>query len=132
MIKWNELPIEIQNRMLDCQEEQENKRDESVFEKDIYAGYSSGGFNWDETKEGFDFWDIIISHSNTDHFYTLYPKQKHISSYDELIVGQYYWVKLCEKWFPAPYKFNNHFIIDGLAIPKEHINLENIEPLKHE
>ena len=58
--------------------------------------------------------------------------RQHINSYDELIIGQYYWIKLSDKWFPALYKFNGHFIIDGLAIPKNSISLENIEPLKHE
>ena len=39
--------------MLECQEEQGNPRDVSVFEKRCYAEQRNKGFHWDETKEGF-------------------------------------------------------------------------------
>ena len=51
MAKWEKLPVEIQERMLQCQEEQGNKKDESVFIRKINEVKSDGGFNWDDTKE---------------------------------------------------------------------------------
>jgi len=134
MIKWDELPLEIQEKMLQRQVEQGNPRDPSVFEKQIDANIEEGGFDWYKTYEGSRFWAYIIWDVTTGHFYTLYPKtQKHISSYDELIIGQYYWIKLSDKWYPALYKFNDNFVIDGAtAVPKEIISLEHIEILKHE
>ena len=71
MIKWNELPQEIQERMLEEQEKQTGKRDASVFEEN-----TEDGFVWDSSKEGFDFWEEILIHKNIEHFYTLYPKLK--------------------------------------------------------
>lgn len=42
MAKWEELPVEIQERMLQCQEEQGNKKDESVFIRKINEFKSDG------------------------------------------------------------------------------------------
>ena len=63
-------PKEIISRMLDCQEEQGNKRDVSVFEKDRIVG-----FVWIQTKEGLTFWDEVIRYKNFDLFFEKYPKQ---------------------------------------------------------
>ena len=121
-MEWKDLPIDIQNRMLDYQEEQGNKRDSSVFERYIETNSNFGGFDWDHTKEGFEYWYEIVR--------AIPPK--HISSYDDLIIGEYYWVRLSDKWVPALYKFNEHFIVGDIAVNRKDIKLENIEPCKHE
>ena len=72
-MKWNDLPVEIQERMLECQEEQGNTRDPKVFKDDIFANRATGGFNWIEANEGEAFWIPIISEENIYHFYTKYP-----------------------------------------------------------
>ena len=46
--------------MLACQEEQGNKEDISVFEKDRIARGITKGFNWWQTKENYDFWNEVI------------------------------------------------------------------------
>ena len=122
-MEWKDLPKEIQNRMLDCQVEQGNPRDVSVFEKNVYSG-----FIWCCTKEGFEYWDKILN---------VIPK-KHISSYDDLIIGEYYWVFLDEKWNPtvayAPFNPDNLYFrfLNGMHTSCKIVNIEHIEPLKHE
>ena len=78
MKQWNEFPVEIQERMLECQVEQGNKRDASVFEKKIDADACSGGFDWVETEENYYFWYLIIHEGDYKGFYKLYPKQPFI------------------------------------------------------
>ena len=74
MIQFKDLPTEIQQRMLDEQERQGNKRDVKVFEESIIAHVSGGGFSWVRTVEGFIFWKKIIVDGNFVDFYKKYPK----------------------------------------------------------
>jgi NTP pyrophosphatase (non-canonical NTP hydrolase) len=76
MLKWNDLPLEIQERMLEEQEAQGNKRGASVFMINVKADNQEDGFDWYQSKEGYYFWDKIIFGENIEHFYTLYPKKE--------------------------------------------------------
>ena len=76
MITWDELPSDIQGKMLERQYEQIGIRNEEIFIKFIKAGSSSDGFNWKSSEEGHDFWEIILNHGNIDHFYTKYIKKE--------------------------------------------------------
>ena len=76
-MKWSELPKEIQERMLYEQELQGNPKDESVFINYVGKNANGGGFNWDETTNGFEFWDSILYQNNINLFYEKYPKSKH-------------------------------------------------------
>lgn len=69
------FPKEIIKRMLDCQEKQGYQRNVSVFEKYIYAGMDEKGFDWEENKEGLDFWRQVLIQRNFDLFFEKYPKQ---------------------------------------------------------
>ena len=73
-MKWHELPREIQEKMLERQLEQAGKMNPTIFEKHISASESSGGFDWDKTPEGGEFWDSILRFDDIDVFYALYPK----------------------------------------------------------
>lgn len=53
---WNDLSIEIQNRMLECQEEQGNPRNPEIFKENISFDKNHGAFDWEHTKEGFNYW----------------------------------------------------------------------------
>ena len=55
--------------MLECQEEQYNKIDVSVFEKDRTEAETDEGFIWWETKEGYDFWTEVIRYKNFALFF---------------------------------------------------------------
>lgn len=69
-MEWQDLPKEIQEKMLERQFEQTGKRDESEFIEII-----TGGFLWSDSPEGNTYWSKILSDDNISHFYTLYPKQ---------------------------------------------------------
>jgi hypothetical protein len=76
MIQFKDLPVEIQQRMLDEQERQGNPRNAEVFEKDIMAGARAGaGFFWAESVEGYAFWEKIIMNGDFTVFYEKYPKR---------------------------------------------------------
>lgn len=69
------FPTEVVERMLDCQVEQGNKRDATVFESYKRASKYSRGFDWSNASEGRDFWSLIIQGENFDIFFERYPKQ---------------------------------------------------------
>ena len=75
MIKFKDLPVEIQQRMLDEQERQGNTRCAEVFEESITAPAREGGFLWARSVEGYDFWEKIIVLGNFTEFYGKYPKR---------------------------------------------------------
>jgi hypothetical protein len=81
------FPKEIINRMLDCQEEQGNKKDISVFENNIRASIYDNGFAWEKTKEKHDFWDKVITEKNFDVFFEKYPKQDNQYNSQEFKLG---------------------------------------------
>ena len=68
------FPKEIVERMLECQVEQGNPRDVSIFERYPNAGQDLGGFNWRATIEGDDWWSKVIDDKNFDIFFLKYPK----------------------------------------------------------
>lgn len=70
MIQFKDLPVEIQQRMLDEQERQGNTRKA----EDIMAGEGAGaGFFWADSAEGFDFWKKILLDGDFAVFYEKYP-----------------------------------------------------------
>ena len=70
------FPKEIITRLLECQEEQGNKKNISVFEKSKFSLLDVGGFDWDKTKEGYWFWYKIIKGKNFNVFFEKYPKKE--------------------------------------------------------
>ena len=81
------FPKEIIARMLECQEEQGNKRYVIVFEEYKFPFLEEGGFDWDKTKEKFKFWDEVIYNRNFDLFFERYPKQGNQDNSQEFKVG---------------------------------------------
>ena len=77
MKKWDELPVEIQEKMFERQIEQKGRKDASVFEIDVSADQRRGGFSFHLTEEGYDFWVDVIFRNNFDIFFQRYPKQQH-------------------------------------------------------
>lgn len=81
------FPMEIVERMLKYQVEQGNPRDVSIFEENRYADGEHGGFFWDSTSEGSDFWIIVLNDEKFDTFFKKYPK----TSYPKvMMVGDSY------------------------------------------
>ena len=75
MITWDELPIEIQYKILDYQEKQGNPRNPNIFRDDIEAGSIDGGFTWRDTEEGHNFCLEVLMEENFKKFYERYPKK---------------------------------------------------------
>lgn len=70
MKKWDELPVEIQEKMLERQEEIGGYKDPKMFKVHI-----TGGFIFRDSEEGTKFWwDVILG--DFDVFFARYPKQQ--------------------------------------------------------
>lgn len=80
-MNWDDLPIEIQNKMLDYQEKQGNPRNPDVFRKKISANRRDGGFDWSLTEVSW----VAILHGEVDEFYEKYPKFDLSNKIDDLI-----------------------------------------------
>ena len=81
------FPREIVERMLECQVEQGNPRDISVFKEDRTTDRPGKGFTWKNTLEGHDFWSSILVSKKLGIFFTKYPK----TSYPKvMMVGDAY------------------------------------------
>ena len=105
MIPFKDLPIEIQQRMLDEQERQGNTRNEKVFEADTSVPGRDGGFVWSKSVEGYGFWKKIIVDGDFAVFYEKYPKRPalkviplHVKILDSKKLLAYIAEKLLKQW----------------------------------
>lgn len=71
------FPEDLVLAMLNEQELQGNARNVSVFEESYCSGYCSGGFDWDKTKQGSDFWDEMCSYMQ---YCSIEPKYDDVSN----------------------------------------------------
>ena len=69
------FPLEVVQRMVEYQIEQNFKEDVSVFQVSKNAGKDDKGFVWYNTSEGFDFWNKVINLGFFDKFFEKYPKR---------------------------------------------------------
>ncbi len=51
---------ELVNLMLGEQEAQGNPRDYTIFYKELEQGATAGGFTWEDTEDGQEYWEEII------------------------------------------------------------------------
>ena len=65
-IDW--LPDFIGEELMKQQEYQGNKRDISVFEEDVSAAKSEGGFEWKDTSQKYNFWDRVLLEKDINLF----------------------------------------------------------------
>lgn len=103
-----DFPAHIIKRMLDCQEEQGNPRDVTVFEKSNTSDREEKGFDWDKTKEGEDLWSLVIFGKKFHLIPNAYPRlmeipfedvwQKRVVVFERKIGNEtyYYHVPGCE------------------------------------
>ena len=68
------FPIGVVVRMMEKQEAQGNTPDVTVFQKDISAGSDDGGFAWNNSVDGLNFWNKVIRGRNFDLFFEKYPE----------------------------------------------------------
>ena len=69
------FPIEVVQKMIERQVEQGNEADVTVFQTDRCNIVEHGGFDWDETIEGFTFWSKVADYKELEIFFQKYPKQ---------------------------------------------------------
>lgn len=70
------FPSEVIKKMLKRQKQQTGKKDVSVFERFACANIGAGGFDWDVTKEKYNFWNDVICFKRFDKFFERYPKKQ--------------------------------------------------------
>ena len=73
----NDLPSEIKELIQQRQIDAGNKADLSVFTKFKSAGKCSGGFDWENTEEGYYFWQNLFTNKQYYKFYTLHKEKTH-------------------------------------------------------
>ena len=70
------FPIEVVKKMVEEQVRQGNKADVSIFQECANWDKKHGGFEWEETEDGFEFWDMVVLYKEFDEFFEKYPKQE--------------------------------------------------------
>ena len=80
------FPPEIVEKMLEKQVEQGNKRDVTVFEDLIHISGFNGGFTWDNTQEGWDFWNKVLRDKHFNIFFEKYPKDPIKTTYPKVMM----------------------------------------------
>jgi hypothetical protein len=68
------FPIEVVEKMLEKQYKQVNKKDITVFQENNISDIQHGGFRWENTIEGYEFWNDVIYFKKFDRFFGRYPK----------------------------------------------------------
>lgn len=115
MITWESLPIEIKLAMFLNQALQGNPHSKEPFKQYIKACGYAGGFYWEDSIEGEDFWIQVLEKGNLNYFYTEYPKskvvvkaegkedsQEKIKTFEDSIAELRYVIsKFAEKHFPS-------------------------------
>lgn len=62
------FPLEVVTAMLYHQKKQTGKADLLTFIRRKSVSATGGGFNWDRTRQGFNYWDNIISNRKFEDF----------------------------------------------------------------
>ena len=70
------FPIGVAVKMLEHQLSQTGKSDVGVFTNDIECDKKHGGFDWNDTEEGFEFWAEVIAEHRFDVFFGKHPDYK--------------------------------------------------------
>lgn len=70
------FPIEVLQKMMYEQYNQGNPMDIKVFQNKKDATTYNGGFYWEETIDGYEFWKEVINNENFELFFSRYSKEK--------------------------------------------------------
>jgi hypothetical protein len=67
----------IANRLMECQKEHGNIPNLDIFLNTPAASKHSNGFNWSDTKEGWEYWNsILIDHFRNHSLYLKYQNDR--------------------------------------------------------
>lgn len=73
-----DFPIEVIEKMIEEQVKQGNYPDVKVFQNYITSDVDDGGFDWNETNGGYDFWLEVVDNRNFELFFKKYPKKANL------------------------------------------------------
>lgn len=73
-----DFPVEVVEKMLEEQIKQGNAPSLEVFFDNLIADKLQGGFTWNETEDGDEFWEAVIQNDNFDLFFEKYPKHNNL------------------------------------------------------
>lgn len=72
------FPLPIVQKMVDHQVKQGNSANVKVFQEDTSAELWEGGFEWEKSPEGFDFWYDVIENFQFNVFFERYPESNRV------------------------------------------------------
>ena len=72
------FPVEVVEKMIEEQIKQGNAPSLEVFFNNLRADKYQGGFDWDETEDGTEFWEEVFQEDNFDLFFKKYPKNNNL------------------------------------------------------
>jgi hypothetical protein len=73
-----EFPLAIVQKMIERQVMQGNLANVKVFQADPTAEHLDGGFEWEESPEGWDFWNNVIAGMEFNVFFERYPESNRV------------------------------------------------------
>ena len=73
-----DFPIEVVDKMIEEQVTQDNYPNVEVFQKCTTIDDEDGGFTWERTEDGEDFWREVIEEGNFELFFKKYPKKPNL------------------------------------------------------
>lgn len=73
-----EFPLAIVQKMIERQVMQGNPANVKVFQTDTTAEQLGGGFVWEVSPEGWDFWDKVIAGMEFNVFFERYPESNRV------------------------------------------------------
>lgn len=81
------FPIEVVEKMLEYQVKQGNPKNVIVFENLSTCDVVAGGFDWEKTTEGREFWEAVIADRFFGLFFEMYPnKQIKVQHYIDYMI----------------------------------------------
>lgn len=73
-----EYPLAIVQKMIERQVMQGNSANVKVFQTDATAEQLDGGFEWEDSPEGWDFWNDVIVNMEFNVFFKRYPESNRV------------------------------------------------------
>lgn len=73
-----EYPLAVVQKMIERQVMQGNPANVKVFQADTTAEQLDGGFEWDVSPEGWDFWNKVIAGMDFNVFFKRYPESNRV------------------------------------------------------
>lgn len=122
------FPVEVVQKMVERQYEQYGECDVKVFK-----ARKTGGFDWTETPEGYDFWYNVIHYSDFTLFFEKYPKQEELPLPRMVLAWNNGEIKAEKREllhvFPESFGLDYRYIVRGLCHARDIVAFRNVKEL---